>query len=376
MKHSKRCLNLFLSALLLIAVLCPAMAVSDVNAEPGKTAVLNFTFSNVYDVDGTFVVNDPGDIVASYLVEVAEAGKTNTTVVGDRFIAEPVGDPEKTTVSVRVQVTLRETAAEGSRCSVSFAGTYGDANGAPGSSRDVYQSAAVIVKGAASAETTTPGNTNDPAPVVTSQPVSYTALQRQIDVASGLKASDYTSASASNLQAALSSAKAALKSTTQAEVDAATKALQRAVAGLKKVSHTALREALTAAEEFVASEALAGQWQQLVTAIEEGNALLTSRDQTAVDSATARINDEVAQFKADLAGLKSPELVEVEVPVEVLPEGDFCNIPMHPLWQILFFVSAALNVALVVLIVTYTIKKKKFQNDDTPLVDYDIGDDF
>ena len=63
------------------------------------------------------------------------------------------------------------------------------------------------------------------------------------------------------------------------------------------------------------------------------------------------------------------------VEVEVLPEGEFCNIPMHKLWQILFFISLILNVVLVVVIVVIVSKKKNNAKDKTPLVDYDIGDD-
>ena len=66
-----------------------------------------------------------------------------------------------------------------------------------------------------------------------------------------------------------------------------------------------------------------------------------------------------------------PKKVEVEVP----PKGEYCNIPMHKVWPVLFFVSLAVNVALIVLIIVYISKKKKNQKDNTPLVDYDIADD-
>ena len=64
-----------------------------------------------------------------------------------------------------------------------------------------------------------------------------------------------------------------------------------------------------------------------------------------------------------------------EVPVEVPPTGEFCNIPMHRIWPVLFFISLALNVTLAAVIVVYIRNKKKNQHDDTPLVDYDIFDD-
>ena len=70
------------------------------------------------------------------------------------------------------------------------------------------------------------------------------------------------------------------------------------------------------------------------------------------------------------------KVVVQEVPVEVLPEGDYCNIPTHHVWSVLFWVSAALNLALIGVIVAYVIRRTKNRRDDTPLVDYDIDDDF
>ena len=73
--------------------------------------------------------------------------------------------------------------------------------------------------------------------------------------------------------------------------------------------------------------------------------------------------------------LNTPEIVTQEVRVEVPPTDDYCNIPAHRVWPVLFFCSFALNVALVAVIAIYISRKKKNQKDDTPLVDYDIEDD-
>ena len=48
---------------------------------------------------------------------------------------------------------------------------------------------------------------------------------------------------------------------------------------------------------------------------------------------------------------------------------------MHRIWPILFFISLALNVVFIVVIVVAVIRRKKNAKDDTPLVNYDIGDD-
>jgi hypothetical protein len=63
-----------------------------------------------------------------------------------------------------------------------------------------------------------------------------------------------------------------------------------------------------------------------------------------------------------------------EVEVEVLPTGDYCNIPMHRTWPIVAIVSVVLNVALIVVLI-YVLAKKRNTYDDTPLISYDIDDD-
>jgi quinol-cytochrome oxidoreductase complex cytochrome b subunit len=65
----------------------------------------------------------------------------------------------------------------------------------------------------------------------------------------------------------------------------------------------------------------------------------------------------------------------VEKPVPVEPTDDYCNINMHTVWIVLFWISFAINIALGALIAMYYLSKKKSTSDDTPLVDYDITDD-
>ena len=60
--------------------------------------------------------------------------------------------------------------------------------------------------------------------------------------------------------------------------------------------------------------------------------------------------------------------------MEVPPTGDYCNIPQHRTWPVLFLISAVLNVALIAAVIFMQLKKQKTR-DDTPLVNYDIDDD-
>ena len=147
-----------------------------------------------------------------------------------------------------------------------------------------------------------------------------------------------------------------------------------AVAGLVKIDYSKLRQALDNVDSYGETESLADQWLQLNDAVSVGKALLNSGDQAAVDAAAQRIDEVLTQIDAQLDELRTPQTVEVEVevPVEVLPEGNYCNITVHKVWPVLFFVSLAINVVL--LLVTIFQRKKK-ETDDTPLVDYDISDD-
>jgi hypothetical protein len=137
-----------------------------------------------------------------------------------------------------------------------------------------------------------------------------------------------------------------------------------------------LRETLEDVSSYVASEKLGTLWGELDAAVAAGEGLLTSNDQSAVDTGEAEISAVLTEIEGILEELKTPEVVEVEVPVEVLPDEDYCNIPMHRLWPVFFYVSLAANAVLVIVLITLAVKKKKYQNDDTPLVDYDMDFDF
>ena len=116
-------------------------------------------------------------------------------------------------------------------------------------------------------------------------------------------------------------------------------------------------------------------WIRMNTAVEKARPLLVSGDQEAVNNAVEELNlllEEIAGYETN--SLTEPEVVIQEVEVEVLPTGDYCNIPMHRTWPVMFVVSAVLNVVLIVVLI-YVIMKKRKTYDDTPLIRYDIDDD-
>jgi len=361
-----------LAAVLLLAVTASAaLTAEDASAEAGKTAMLTFSFDEIYSVDGMFSLDDPEKITTGYTVGLADAGTTSVTVVGDHLVVKPGTKPVSADAKVTVKVTLSEDAPVGKGCTVFFNGTYNDAHDAVGNNKELHHGVRLTVK---EAEQEAP-----PVPVVTPIPVDYSELERQIGIANGVDTTEYTEKSATALLAALETAKSARKSDSQDAVTIAAKGLKNAMAALEKMDYSKLRQAMADANAALAAEELGALWQELDAALAAGDGLLTSKDQAAVDAAEDEIRRLLGEIEAVLEELNTPEVVEVEVPVEVLPEDDYCNIAKHRIWPVAFFTSVAVNVALAVALITVLVRKKKYQNDDTPLVDYDIdydmGDD-
>lgn len=212
-------------------------------------------------------------------------------------------------------------------------------------------------------------------PVTSAPGIDYSRLSNQIVIANGLRKAEYTAKSWKAVSKALDKAVEALSSDSQKTVDTRSKALEAAIGELVKVDRSALEEALDDAEDFSAADEHNSVWFELLDAVNSGKSLLGSNDQEEIDAATARINEVLVQVKTAVEEMNTPKIVTKEVLVEVPPVDDYCNIPMHRVWPVLFFCSLAVNVALAALIVVYVYRKKKNQQDDTPLVDYDISDD-
>lgn len=201
------------------------------------------------------------------------------------------------------------------------------------------------------------------------------ALLNQIAIANGLTRSDYTDTSWAALTSALTSANLALNGNSQNAADAAEQALKDAISALVRMDYSDLERVLTETRELAASAQMGEFWLQLAAEMDAAKALLTSGNQAAVDEATDRLNDLLEQMKELLEQGAAPEVIIQEKPVEVPPTDDYCNIAVHRVWPVMFFVSLALNVTLMAVIMIYLYQKKKNRTDDMPLVDYDIMDD-
>ena len=206
--------------------------------------------------------------------------------------------------------------------------------------------------------------------------VDYSELQLLIGTVNGLKSYDFTKESWGPLQQATDAGNRYLKGKYgQQAVNEAVVEIQLALASLVRMDYSKLEATLASVySKIEESPELHDVWVRLNEAVAEARPLLASGDQEAVDAAVQQIEN----LLEELAGFENPEVepevVIQEVEVEVPPTDDYCNIPMHRMWPVLFAVSAAINVGLI-LGVAYIIFKKRNTVDNTPLVSYDIDDD-
>lgn len=349
----RKLITWFTVIVLLIAVAPAALAVENAAVEAGRTASLIFRFSDVLSMDGDFLIDDPDGIVKSHTVSVSDTVGVSVSVEGDHVWAIPSGEPSRTTVIVTVRVALYGNAAAGKQCTVTFSGVYSGDETAPEVVEQTIQAATVTVQAKKV--------------IVT----DYSALRTQLDIAAQCNENDYTEASWDVLSDAVADGIAAESSKEQKTVDAAAKSIEKAVAGLVAVDRSALYAALDAVKSTGDADALMGDYLALADAVRVGEALLESRDQAAVDAAAAQLNEVLSRLSKQMEALRrTQESVSSELMTEETPE-------QHPtqaqhIWQILFVASVVLNALLIV--VVWQQKKNKVI-DDTPLVDYDIGDD-
>lgn len=212
-----------------------------------------------------------------------------------------------------------------------------------------------------------------------SQSVSFSALEKQITLAIGLNEHDYTRESWSNLQKALNAGVKIIgskESADQETVDEATLNLETAIASLARVDYSKLERAINEVYNKSGENAEFHEiWNKINSAVEKAKPLLLSGDQTAVDSAVSELEALLAELE-EFGGIGGePEVIIKEVEVTVPPTDDFCNIPGHKIWPVLFAISAAINLALAAMIY-YIFSKMKNTADEIPLIKYDIDDDF
>lgn len=204
--------------------------------------------------------------------------------------------------------------------------------------------------------------------------VNYDELVRQIGIAYGLNESDYEATVWEEFSKVLEEAERLTSSEDQYAVDEAAKALEAAIAKLAGVDYSRLHEVLEKVEEYSQDPELSGLWYEMISVLENAEEKLQTSDQAAVDEAAAQVEDLLKEISKAGMNVGVGTIIK-EVPVEVLPTDDYCNTTVHNFWPVLFFITVAANVAMIVMIVVYVIRVMKSRQEYVPLVDYDIDDD-
>lgn len=339
---------------------CPSQAEA-AEGKPGERITVTFTFNDVRGVDGMFAFSNEGLLTdISYSSSFAGARFNNNKVF---YSTTEAGAANGT---ITVTATIRSDAAVGDKCTISL----DNINITDAGTNAVYSGSkseiVTVVAGQDAAGGQ--GEIN----LTEKSKVNLSELKNQIQIANGLKKDGYTKASWNAFADALAAARDALNSTKQKTIDKAAKQLKDAMDQLTKMDYSRLQEAIADADSLMDTERLASMIEQLMVALNNGALLMESDDQQAVDAATDTISQLTSQIRQQLID-NSGNGADQDVVTE--PTEDYCNIPSHKVWNILFFISLGINLVLAALLVFFTVGRKKRTGADMPIVDYDIEDD-
>ena len=353
MKKSKLLLGVLLAVLMISLLSVTAMAAT---VTPGGSTSVSFSVPNVCGVQVTDVSSSGS---SSLSVGSASVSADNALTEGG------VGASAKqTTYYVSVDVSASSSAKVGDSITVTIYYDY-TVDGDGYSSSSTSETVTVVSGGGV-----TPGDPDQPTqPDKPSEPavkIDYSELNKWIKEKQGLDSSKYTKDTWDPVEEAYNKALNLRNSKKQDAVDAGAKALKEAIEGLKEMDYTLLEEAIAAAKKLGDSEELGSLWMKLADALKDGVGLLTSNDQQAVNDGAALINSIISQLNEELEKLREANAVY---------EGDYCNISIHHVWPILFFVSLGVNVILAIVAIMLGKRRMGNKKDNTPLVDYQISDD-
>lgn len=386
MKLISRCLVLALAVVLVLAVIPTADAMVLV-LEQEETASLTLEFSDVSAVEGEIIFSDPS-VFSEVKYEISGDLKG---LVENGIIFLYSDNAAGADGKITVRFTIASNAPQGENYTVAFRyAATAPGSSTPGATQSVTHTVSIYKQeGSATVPTDPPATTTPPettAPPATTTPpattkpstggqsntkyADTTALKEQIRIAQGLTYYDYTKQTWSEVELALKNGEDLLGSTSQTAVDNATKSLKDAIANLVPMDYSALQEALDRVGSMENMDAVAEYWERFVQALENARAQMTSGDQAAVDAAAEELLASWSALEKVMAELTASGGV-----VEVEPSYPFCNKTSHTVILVIMIVSLAVNVALIALIGLHFYKSRKNKRDDTPLVEYDIEDD-
>ena len=204
----------------------------------------------------------------------------------------------------------------------------------------------------------------------------FSELERQIGIANGLAYYDYTEESWDVLRSKVEAGNKRLADAKdQSELDAAAEDIKLAIENLVKMDYSSLINVLDEVYAKMDEDPeFHDAWYRLDKAVDKARPLLVSGDQEAVNEMAVQLKTILTELAAFDNAAGEPGVIIQEVEVEVPPTSDFCNIPGHRTWPMLFVGSAAVNVLLAAALFL-VLRKKRNTTDNTPLVEYDLEDD-
>ena len=352
MKKSKILLGALIAILMITLLSVTAMAAT---VTPGGSTTVSMTVSGL---GADCSVSASGSSSLS-IGEIGGSGGDFMSSGGLQVSENP------STFEFWVTVSASSNAKVGDSIDVTFTYTYSNNEGPMGPYTSTET--VTVVGGGSSGGGDTPITPDQPTkPSEPAVKIDYSELNKWIKEKQGLDSSKYTKDTWDPVEEAYNKALNLRNSKKQDAVDAGAKALKEAIEGLKEMDYTLLEEAIAAAKKLGDSEELGSLWMKLADALKDSVGLLTSNDQQAVNDGAALINSIISQLNEELEKLREANAVY---------EGDYCNISIHHVWPILFFVSLGVNVILAIVAIMLGKRRMGNKKDNTPLVDYQISDD-
>ncbi len=376
--------NKFISLIVKCLMICMVLAVMVASLSFAKAAVIvvdegesvSFTlsYSNACAVEGHINLSNSA-IISNVTYSMAGSNMQGLVENGKIFLY--TDSDEGVSGQVIITVTIHSAAEKGSSSVVDIIYSITEPGQVvPGKEQVLSNTITVRTD-----PVITPAPTATPTPKPTATPTSVpgvdvTKLKEQIKIAKSLTSYDYTKETWAQVEAAQVAAEEMLTSSSQSNIDTATNRLKTALSGLIPMDYTALQSALDSVHSISNMDELSSYWERFVLALIDARIQRTSGDQAAVDAATQELLDSKIALITAMEELGEVIEVEKEVPVEVPPSYAYCNDTRHTIYLIIMIVSLVLNLLLIVTIAFYLFKRFKKQKDDTPLVEYDIDDDF
>ena len=277
MKTMKKVFVLLLSVLLISTTFVTAfasVAPAATETKAGEIVTVEFSYDNIAGIYGTFTIS--GDAIIKDTVFTASSSFAGNYNKKDGIIAYYADNAQKFVATLKVLITDTAVAGQEAKITLKYETTV---DGKLPTTPDYKYDYATIKIG-----------------------VDYTELNKQIAIAEGLDENTYTEESWKALEDALKSAKDAKNSTSQDVVDAAAKALEKAIEGLKvkpevKVDYTELNKQIAIAEGLDESKYTEESWKKLEDALKDAKEAKNSTSQDVVDKAAKDLADAIAALE-------------------------------------------------------------------------------